>query len=90
MNLKDLERSISAKTGLSSVQASAVVAALLETMEETLYSGGRIIFRNICTLHVKTWKATRKFSPKQGSFVDVPARRHLAITPSDKLNLNGK
>ena len=72
-------------TGLSKVQVSQVVDAMIETMTRALAQGGKVEIRGFGNFTVRKREARKARNPKTGEMIEVPAKRVPHFRPGKEL-----
>jgi len=71
---KDLIQAVSRKTGLTQVDGTIILEALLESIARALINGRRIEIRGFGRFKVKTLPPRMARNPKTGAAVQVPEK----------------
>ena len=85
MTKRDMAKAIADETGISQVQATAIVQRIFDSITETLLSEGRIELRNFGVFEVKERKPRRARNPRTGEAVDVPGKRVVVFKPGREM-----
>ena len=72
-------------TGLTKVQVSQVVDAMIETMTRALAQGGKVEIRGFGNFTVRKREARKARNPKTGEMIEVPAKRVPHFRPGKEL-----
>jgi integration host factor subunit beta len=75
MTKSELIDAIAARAMLRRTRAELVVDGLFEAMADALRAGGVVIVRRFGTFSVRAYRPYRGLNPRDGSAVDVPAKR---------------
>jgi integration host factor subunit beta len=75
MNKSELIDALAEKKGLTYKKAEEIVNIVLDTMSETLISGGRIEIRGFGSLVVKDYKPYTGRNPKTGEEIEVKPKK---------------
>ena len=73
MNKNDLVNQVSDSTGLSKSDSAKAVDSVLETITDTLKSGGDVRLVGFGTFLVSKRKATTGRNPQTGAAINIPA-----------------
>ena len=85
MNKTEFISAVSAKSGLTKVDAKKAVEAFMETVTEELKSGGKVALLGFGSFSV-TEKAARKgVNPKTKQPIDIPARKSVKFKAGSEL-----
>jgi nucleoid DNA-binding protein len=82
MNISDLTRSISAKTGFTQPQVRTMFDSLIDVLSASLESNESIRVRGFGSFKLKTLNARKGRNPITGEGIDIPARNVIRFTPS--------
>ena len=85
MNKTELVAAVAAKTELSKKNAEKAVAAVLETVAETLAAGEKVQLVGFGTFEVRAREARAAKNPRTGETVEVPASRVPAFKAGQAL-----
>ena len=72
-------------TGLTKLQVSEVVDAMIEAMTRALAQGDKVEIRRFGNFTVRQRKARKARNPRTGEVVKVPAKRVLHFKPGKEL-----
>ena len=75
MNKSDLISAIKEKTSLSRKDAETVIDTFLDTITQSIVSGGRVEIRGFGSFMVKDYKPYIGRNPKTGSQIQVPPKK---------------
>jgi integration host factor subunit beta len=75
MNKSELIEALAEKKGLTYKRSEEIVNIVLDTMSDTLVSGGRIEIRGFGSLMVKDYKAYTGRNPKTGEEIEVKPKK---------------
>lgn len=75
MNKSELIDALADKKGLTYKKAEEIVNIVLDTMSDTLISGGRIEIRGFGSLVVKDYKPYTGRNPKTGEEIEVKPKK---------------
>ncbi|MGE4545869.1 MAG: HU family DNA-binding protein [Pedobacter sp.] len=75
MNKSELIDALAEKKGLTYKKAEEIVNIVLDTMSDTLISGGRIEIRGFGSLVVKDYKPYTGRNPKTGEEIEVKPKK---------------
>jgi len=75
MNKSELIDALAEKKGLTYKKAEEIVNIVLDTMADTLISGGRIEIRGFGSLVVKDYKPYTGRNPKTGEEIEVKPKK---------------
>ncbi len=85
----DLSGRIAAKMGGSKAQGEAALRSVLESVEEALTNGDRVVLTGFGSFEVRDVKA-RKVRPirgaKEGQLIEVPAHKRAGFTAGAELS----
>ncbi len=85
MTRADLVEEVSRVIEMSRTDAEIIVAAMLDSMVQSLQAGDRIEIRGFGSFGIRQRKGRIGRNPKTGVRVDVPAKRIPYFKPSKKL-----
>ena len=85
MNKTELVAAVAAKTELSKKNAEKAVAAVLETVAETLAAGEKVQLVGFGTFEARAREARSAKNPRTGETVEVPASRVPAFKAGQAL-----
>ncbi len=85
MNKKDLIERVSSVT-CAKTEARDSVEELIKTIKDSLVSGERVTISQFGSFYVKFQKARKGRNPATGETIDIPPRKVVKFTPSEKLN----
>jgi len=75
MNKTDLINSIAAKTGISKKNCEAAVNAFMESVEEALVKGDKVVLVGFGTFEVRNRAARKGRNPQTKKEIDIPASK---------------
>jgi len=75
MNKADLITALKNKTGLTKLEAEAIVNLFFNEMANALVSGDRVEIRGLCSFYVKEYKAYAGRNPKTGEPVKIKPKK---------------
>jgi DNA-binding protein HU-beta/integration host factor subunit beta len=81
MTKKDMARAIAEDSGITQVQAKAIVQQVFDSVVETLLPERRIELRNFGVFEVTERGPRRARNPRTGERVSVPAKRVVTFKP---------
>ena len=81
MTKKDMARAIAEDSGITQVQAKAIVQQVFDSVVETLLTERRIELRNFGVFEVTERRPRRARNPRTGESVSVPAKRVVTFKP---------
>ena len=76
-----MARAIAEDSGITQVQAKAIVQQVFDSVVETLLTERRIELRNFGVFEVKERRPRRARNPRTGERVSVPAKRVVTFKP---------
>lgn len=82
----DLVDSISAKAGFTKKDASAALAAVLESIGENLAKGEKVSLIGFGAFEVKNRAARQGRNPATGEVIQIPARKAVTFKPSSQIS----
>ena len=85
MNKTELVAAVAAKTELTKKDAEKAVAAMLETLTETLAAGEKVQLVGFGTFETREREARTAKNPRTGASVEVPASRIPAFKAGQAL-----
>lgn len=85
MNKNDLVNQVSDNTGLSKSDSAKAVDSVLDTITDTLKSGGDVRLVGFGTFLVSKRKATTGRNPQTGAAIDIPAANVPKFRPGKAL-----
>lgn len=86
MNKTDLINAVSAKAGLSKVDAQKAVDAFMDAVADALKQEDKVTLLGFGTFSV-TEKAARKgLNPRTKEVIEIPARKVVKFKPGSSLN----
>ena len=85
MNKNDLVNQVSDNTGLSKSDSAKAVDSVLDTITNTLKSGGDVRLVGFGTFLVSKRKATTGRNPQTGAAIDIPAANVPKFRPGKAL-----
>jgi nucleoid DNA-binding protein len=85
MTKKDMARAIAEDSGITQVQAKAIVQQVFDSVVETLLTERRIELRNFGVFEVKERRPRRARNPRTGERVSVPAKRVVTFKPGKEM-----
>jgi DNA-binding protein HU-beta len=86
MDKPEIVQKVAERTGLSRVQASKAIDALLETISESLASGEQVRFIGFGSFQVRTRSAREGRNPRTGASLQIPPQKVPAFSAGAKLN----
>jgi len=87
MNKKDLVGKIASDASLTRTQAAQALNAFLEGIQASLIRGDRVTISGFGTFGVSHRKARRVRNPRNGSAIEVAAKRVPRFAPGAELKL---
>lgn len=85
MNKTGLVKSLAEKAGVTQKDATKVLDAVLESVQETLAKGDKVQIIGFGTFEVRDRKARNVISPATGKEIKVPATKVPAFKPGKSL-----
>ena len=85
MNKQELIAKIAEKSELSKKDADKALAALTDTIVETLKDGEKVALLGFGTFEVKTRAAKESRNPQTGETINVPAKKVPSFKPGPGL-----
>ena len=85
MNKNDLVNQVSDNTGLSKSDSAKAVDSVLDTITDTLKSGGEVRLVGFGTFLVSKRKATTGRNPQTGAAINIPAANVPKFRPGKAL-----
>jgi nucleoid DNA-binding protein len=85
MTKKDMAKAIADETGVTQVQAVAIVQRIFDGIIDTLLTEGRIELRNFGVFEVKERRPRRARNPRTGDPVQVPAKLVVTFKPGREM-----
>ena len=85
MNKTELVAAVAAKTEMSKKNAEKAVAAVLETVAETLAAGEKVQLVGFGTFEAREREARTAKNPRTGKAVKVPAKKVAKFKAGSKL-----
>ena len=85
MNKQELIAKIAEKSELSKKDADKALAALTDTIVETLKDGEKVALLGFGTFEVKTRAAKERRNPQTGETINVPAKKVPSFKPGTGL-----
>ena len=85
MNKNDLVNQVSDNTGLSKSDSAKAVDSVLDTITDTLKSGGDVRLVGFGTFLVSKRKATTGRNPQTGAAINIPAANVPKFRPGKSL-----
>ena len=85
MNKNDLVNQVSDNTGLSKSDSAKAVDSVLDTITDTLKSGGDVRLVGFGTFLVSKRKATTGRNPQTGAAINIPAANVQKFRPGKAL-----
>ena len=85
MNKAELITAMAAKADLTKEQSSAVLAALLSTITETLIAGDKVAIPSLGTFEVREHAARQGRNPRTGETVEIAAKKVPAFKAAKAL-----
>ena len=85
MNKNDLVNQVSDNTGLSKSDSAKAVDSVLDTITDTLKSGGDVRLVGFGTFLVSKRKATTGRNPQTGAAINIPAANDPKFRPGKAL-----
>lgn len=86
MNKAELVDAIAAKSGLDKKQASAALAAMIESVEEALVGGDRVQLVGFGTWSVNARSARAGRNPSTGESIQISAKNVIRFKPGASLS----
>ncbi|NCD25792.1 MAG: HU family DNA-binding protein [Deltaproteobacteria bacterium] len=85
MNTSDLVERLRSEMGYSEAEAERIVAALVDSITESLSSGDKISLPGVGTMAVVDRAPRKGRHPRSGEELDIPAARGVRFSPAAKL-----
>lgn len=85
MNKADLISAVAEKSGLTKKDATAVLAAITDTVEETLKKGDSVQIMGFGTFEVRKRAARKGRNPQTGEEIKIKASKTPAFKPGKQL-----
>ncbi len=85
MNKTEFVNAVSAKSGLSKVDAKKAVDAFVETISEELKGGGKVALLGFGSFSVSEKSARKGVNPKTKQPIDIPARKSVKFKAGSEL-----
>lgn len=83
MNKSQLVTKVAEKSGLTKKDVNKVVDSFMETVEETLLEGEKVVLVGFGTFEVKTRKARSGRNPRTGEVIEV-AEKNIPVFKAGK------
>ena len=83
MNKSELVTKVAEKSGLTKKDVNKVVDSFMETVEETLLQGEKVVLVGFGTFEVKTRKARSGRNPRTGEVIEV-AEKNIPVFKAGK------
>ena len=87
MNKLELIRTASEKSGVSRAETSKVLAAILETIRESLKKDEPVRLQELGSLSVKNQKARNGYNPSSKKMMIIPAKKVIRFSPSKNIGI---
>ncbi len=81
MNKGELVDAIAAKAEVTKKEADAILSAVLETITETVSTGGKVTLVGFGTFEARDRQAREGRNPKSGEKILIPATKVPAFSP---------
>ena len=88
MNKTDLINSISAKSGLNKKNSEAAINAFIESVEDSLKDGNKVVLVGFGTFEVRQRAARKGRNPQSKSEITIPASKALVFKAGKGLKDN--
>lgn len=85
MNKTEFINSVSAKAGLSKVDAKKAIDAFMETVSEELKNGGKVALLGFGSFSVTEKSARKGVNPKTKQPINIPARKSVKFKAGSEL-----
>ena len=85
MNKADLISAVAEKSGVTKKDATAVLAAIIETVETTLKAEDSVQIMGFGTFETRKRAARKGRNPQTGEEIEIPASVTPALKPGKKL-----
>lgn len=85
MNKTEFINAVSAKSGLSKVDAKKAVDAFVETVSEELKEGGKVALLGFGSFSVTEKSARKGVNPKTKQPINIPARKSVKFKAGSEL-----
>ena len=82
----DVTSRVSTKLGGSLAQGEAALNAVLDSIQDALAAGDRVVLTGFGSFEVRSVKARRVKPIRGGDLVTVPAHKRVGFTPGVELN----
>ena len=80
----DISSRVAAKLGSSKAQGDAALRAVLESIQDALSAGDRVVITGFGTFELRQVRAIR--GAQQGQLITVPAHRRVGFSPGAELS----
>lgn len=84
MNKTELIKKAAAKAQLSQTTMTTALAAVIETIGESLDKKESVLLRDFGTFFVRNRKTRKGFHPSTGKAIEIPAKEVVAFRASKK------
>ncbi len=85
MNKAELISAVAEKSGLTKKDATAVLTAIIDTVEETLKKGDSVQIMGFGTFEVRQRAARKGRNPQTGEEIEIKASKTPAFKPGKQL-----
>ena len=87
MNKLELIRTASEKSGVSRAETTKVLAAILETIKESLKKDEPVRLQELGSFNVKKQKARNGDNPSSKKMMVIPAKKVIRFNPSKNIEI---
>ena len=87
MNKKELVEAVASGSGLSMVDASRAVGAVIGAITESMHAGESVVIPGFGSFTVREPAARRGRNPRTGAEVEIAARKTVRFSPGKGLDL---
>lgn len=85
MNQNELVDKVSDDAKITKIEAAAAIKALVDAVESTLKSGGKVSIAGLGIFRVKENQPRQARNPKTGEKIQVPAKKRISFRPNSGL-----
>ncbi|WP_065219702.1 MULTISPECIES: HU family DNA-binding protein [Butyricimonas] len=87
MNKLELIKTASEKSGVSRAETTKVLAAILETIKESLKKDEPVRLQELGSFNVKKQKARNGYNPSSKKMMVIPAKKVIRFNPSKNIEI---
>ncbi|WP_018337174.1 HU family DNA-binding protein [Butyricimonas synergistica] len=87
MNKLELIKTASEKSGVSRAETAKVLAAILDTIKESLKNDEPVRLQELGTFNVKNQKARNGYNPSSKKMMVIPAKKVIRFNPSKNIGI---